>query len=784
MPGPSKRRGRRLWIIAACVAVLLLLAWAYANKWFGLAARPPAARTSIAVLGFQDLSGGPNTAALSQAVSAGLTAEIGIGRGLRVISGEQAARLELDLNLSPTRLYSRHALSLIHQNTGASLIVWGRYAASVAPGQTGHVLLNIFIENVNSGNIAASIQRDGNANDLPALIVASAADLRAKLGLPEWTRQEQPFTRTVLPSSSGALTLYAAGLEDLYTWKYEAACGLFEKVIASDSSYAPARAALARALWERGYTQQAISEVRTALNLSHTLPPEQRLLVESEYYEIESEWSKALDVYRNLFGSYPDNIDYGLSVAGLEHGSEALQTIEALRRLPLPLRADPRIDSQKAKIELDLHDYPAARLAAEAAVIKARERSAQAVLANALLIQGHAERMLAQRPRAVALYREARSIARILGDRLTQTTCTRSLADIALETGELTVAATGYSQALEVGRSVASLRIVASSAAGLGHVRLEQGNLAQADRYLEQSLDLMRQQQSYLDIPIEETYLGELFLRRGELQKSSQFISGALNALANTRGRAEIEALNALARVRLEQGNLAAAFQTVNEALQIANELSDKYPLARVLLLAGRVARERAALNQARQQYAKALAIFSKLGIGAGVAEARLGIAHLDLAEHDAAAASLARNARVDFQREDRISRAFAARAIEAQADLTERRTAAAEAVLRPALRQNIQDRLVADLVRTVAARIQAANGRRARAIAELNAVIADTSRLGLIRDRFEAELALAAIQPSNPATAHLASEAAHNGFTEIANRASALRPPDDARVP
>jgi tetratricopeptide (TPR) repeat protein len=783
MPDSPKRRHRRFWIAVGCTAAAVVFAWAYLTKGFGLAAGPPLARTSMVVLGFENRSGSLDTARLSEAFTMGLAGELGIGRELRVVSGEQAARLRLELKLNATDSYPARVLSRIRENTGADFVLYGRYSTDTAPGQNGPIRLNIVVLGAKSGNIAASIQRSGNANDVGALVLASANEIRAKLHLPELPNAEQRFTRTVLPSSSEALALYAAGLEDLYTWKYQEACRLFEKAIASDPSYALAHAGLARALWERGYLQRAIAEIRDALNLSRELPREQWLLVESEYYEIESEPSKALDANRTLFKLYPDNIDYGLSVARLQSGTEALGTLDALRRLPVPLGADPRIDALKAKIEIGLHDYSAARLAAEAAVIKSRERSAQVVLADALLTQGQTERMLAQRPRAAALYHQAESISGRLGDHGTETECMRSLADIDLEAGELTVAGKSYSQALDVGRSVGSLRIVASSAAGLGHVRLEQGNLAQAERFLEQSIDLLRNQESYVDIPIQETHLAELFLRRGELQKSSEFIGDALNTLKNTRGRPEVEALAVLARMRLVQGNLESASEMVNEARQISKELSDKYPLARILLAAGRLAREKAAFSQARQQYGKAVVIFSKLGVSAGIAEARLGLAQLDLAEHNApAAASLAHETTVEFEREGRMSSALAARAIEAEADVMENRIAAAEAALRPALKQRIQDRLAADLVHIVAARVQAARGRRARAIAELNSVIADTSRLGLVRDRLEAELAFAAIEPSFN-TSHLISEATHDGFTQIANRAKALRPADDARA-
>ncbi len=737
MPRPPRRR-RRFWLAAACVALAVLLGWG-AERWFGAAGRPQA-RTSIAILGFQDLSPQAGAAGISQALSVGLGAELGIGQDLRIASGQRVARLKLELGLHTPGAYKKHALALVRENTGADLAIWGQYANSAAG-------LNIVVAETRSGTIAASIQQSGSANDLPKLIAAAAAAIRAKLDLPRLSDREQAFTRTVLPANSESQRLYAEALEDFYVWKYEPAAGLFLKAIAGDSSYAPAYAGLARARYQQGDTQRAISRIRQALHLSGNLPREQQLLVESEYYRMESEWSKARDAYRTLFQLYPDHLDYGLAAAALESGTQALKAINALRRLPAPMRGDPRIDVLKAEAETGLRDYPAARLAAQAAVIKARERSAHSVLARALLLQAQAERTLGQMKRAVALYEKAQHIGAGLGDRGTQTEGMRGRAAIAADAGELTDAASLYARALKIGRATKSQRIAAVSSAGLGRVRLDQGNLSQAAQLLNQSLALLRRQQVFTAIPPEEIDLAELYLRLGKLRQSSQYIHDALKALVNTRGRSEVEALAVFARLQVEKGKISAAARTVNQALQISNELSDKYSPARILLTAGYVAREQGSFGQSRRRYEKALHSFSKLRLSAGVAQARLGLARLAVDEgKGASAASLAHQARIVFDTEGRTGAAAAARAIEAEGNLLRNRTAEAEAILRPVLRQHIQDRLVADLVGTAAARLEAQQGKKAHAAARLKTIIARAKRLGLVRDRLEAQRALAKI--------------------------------------
>lgn len=764
--------------MAACIVVALLLGWGLA-LWLGRAGTPQA-RESIAVLGFQNLSTGATGSDSAQALAVGLAAELGIGRDVRVASPERVARLKL-LHGMPSP--GKKSLALLRENTGADFAVWGQFT-----NVNRALRLNIVVAQTRLGTVAASIQENGSANDLQSLAIAVAAEIRAKLHLRRLSSEEQPFAHSVLPANSDTLRLYAMALDDLHLWKYQSASDLFGKVIASDPSYPLGYDGAARALFELGDTQQAISRIQQALRLSDNLPQEQRLLVEAHYYNIESEWSKALEVYRRLFQMYPDHLDYGLEAARLETGTQALNTLAALGRMPEPMRSDPRIDILKATVDIDLRKYPDARLAAETAAIKARQRSAPDVLAGALVLQARAERMLGQLKRADALYAQAQHIGALPGDHVVQTEGIRGQASIASDTGELRAAASLYAQALEIGRAAQSPRIQAPSSAGLGRVRLEQGDLAQAGQLLDQSLALMYKQQAYALIPPGKTDLAELYLRRGELQKSGQCIDDALKALANTRGRPEVEALAVFARLRVEQGQVPAAAQAVGQALQISSELSDKYSPARILLTAGYLAREQGSLADAHKQYAKALHSFSMLRLSSGAAESRLGLARVALDEGNGSlAASLARQARAEFEKEGRADSTASARAVEAAADLLRNRVAAAQSVLQPALRQHIQDRLTADLVEITAARVEARRGNRRNAIAKLRTICARAAHDGLIRDRLEAQLALAQIDPHFSAKEFIA-EAARSGFQGIANRAEDARQPrasgKRARVP
>jgi tetratricopeptide (TPR) repeat protein len=72
------------------------------------------------------------------------------------------------------------------------------------------------------------------------------------------------------------------------------------------------------------------------------------MLVEGNYYESLAQHDKATSTYHALFVLFPDSVDYGLQLVTAPrmggHGSQSVETIAQLRRLPAPVSDDPRID--------------------------------------------------------------------------------------------------------------------------------------------------------------------------------------------------------------------------------------------------------------------------------------------------------------------------------------------------------------------------------------------------------------------------------------------------------
>ena len=87
-------------------------------------------RRSVAVLGFKNASGSPESAWLSTAFSEMLTTELAAGGKLRMIPTEDIAQTKLNLSLPETDSYNSATLRRVYKNLGSDLVVVGSYVES------------------------------------------------------------------------------------------------------------------------------------------------------------------------------------------------------------------------------------------------------------------------------------------------------------------------------------------------------------------------------------------------------------------------------------------------------------------------------------------------------------------------------------------------------------------------------------------------------------------------------------------------------------------------------
>src|SRR5271155_3139965 len=384
---------RKYWLTAALVLLLVggaiysfrLRSPRPADKAVAVGTEtPPRIRRSVAVLGFRNLPGHPEDNWLSPAFTEMLNTELAATGALRMVPGEDVARVKRELPLPDEDSLAKATLERLRINPGADVVVLGSYTPLSGSGDK-RIRLDVRVQDTVRGETISEQSFTGSEANLFELATQAGQALRQSLGIGSASTQASLQARAALPSNQEAVRFYAEGQERLWAFDYIHARDLLAKAVAADPTYPLAHAALADAWFHLGYASKARAEIERARTLSGHLGPEDRLLIDGQFYATIQDRTRAIDAYRQLFTQFPDNLDYGLRLADEQRWvspTDALHTLDTLRHLPLPSSDDPRLDYMEARSWVNT-DVVKARAAARHAIEKGNAQGLQLFVARA-----------------------------------------------------------------------------------------------------------------------------------------------------------------------------------------------------------------------------------------------------------------------------------------------------------------------------------------------------------------------------------------------------------------
>ena len=703
-------------------------------------------RRAVAVLGFRNLPGLPEDNWLSPAFSEMLNTELSSDGALRMVPGEDVARVKRELPIPDEDSLAKATLRRLRINPGADVVILGSYTALPGAGDK-RIRLDVRVQDTARGETIAEKSFTGSEGNLFELAAEAGESLRQSLGISSASSQANLQARAALPSNGTAIRFYAEGQQRLWAFDYGHARDLLEKAIVADPDYPLAHAALADAWNHLGYSAKARSEIEHARALSQRLGLEDRLLIDGQYYSTIQDRTRAIDAYRQLFTQYPDNLEYGLRLADEQrwvNPKDALQTLVTLRHLPSPSSDDPRIDYVEAHSWVN-NDVVKTRAAAQRAIEKGNAQGLQLFVARAygILCQ------IGDGNSTAHDCDNARKSYTAVGDRDNAARTTSDFAIVYYEQGDFDRAEAMYREAIKVFRQTGDLEGVTTASANLGDISLARGNLTEAARSL------------------------------------SEAIPGYKEMLDKDGVSLTLADLAKIARLR---GDLKAALTGYEEARTIALEIDDKRSVAYALAGTGDVLADQGDLQAARKAYQESLALCKELGDKQAVAETELALARLSLEEgHAADAETVIRKCVEQFHQDGQADDEVAARDILMQALLVQGKfgEAAQEKNASQALvakSTNLLNRLQFDLV---SARVELASGHLESSRTQLERTLQTARDHYLLGVELETHLALAQLKkkldPNAEPHADLVAlqKLAHEkGFDLIANKAKSVLNP------
>jgi DNA-binding winged helix-turn-helix (wHTH) protein/tetratricopeptide (TPR) repeat protein len=707
-------------------------------------------RSSIAVLGFKNLSSRKHDDWLSTAITQMLSTELAGGDKTRIIPEEIIARVKQDLGLKEKDSYARDTLRDLRMRLGSDYVVAGSYMA--VGDNSGQVRMDLRLQETISGDTLTSIAVSGKQSEIFDLVARAGGEMRAKLGSTVPPEGDVDW-RTVLPSNPEAARLYSEGLAHIRVSENLAATDSLQKSLTIEPGFALGHAALADAWATLGYDSRALASAQKALSLSNGLPEDERMEIQGRYYELNRDWTGAIGVYRHLWQDFPDDLESGLKLAATEivagNLNDASGVLSNLRSLPAPSGNDPRIDLTEASIAARRADYKRQQMLAEQAAAKAQSSGARLLLARAKLVQGWALDDQSHLKQAAEADSTAQQIYEQAGDRDGTATALNDLGIVIRKQGDLAGARTKFEESTADFRQIGDENGLGGALTNLGEVYRAEGDLGRAEGVYREALEIFqklgRKDNEYAAMD----NLGGVLYQRGNFRGASKFFENLLDVRQAAGDKLGV----ALAKTNLAdalrvQGETDRAAGLYEQALKTLQEIGDRSTAAAVALSLAKTMIVKNNFAAARRILRESLATNEEIGAKGDAALDRVMLSRVALLERHPDQFDGSVDAAIDeLKKQNRGADEIEARALQGEALLARGMTVEAEQTLEKAKRIQAADWLARFHLDTAFARLESAKGNDTKARRTLAAALAGAQETRCVVCQLEVRAALSQLE-------------------------------------
>lgn len=596
----SRIRAKKLLKVAAvCAFVLLIMLVAY--LWIGR--KPPGiptpsevARRSVAVLYFENLTGDKNLEHWSKAISELLIADLSQSKYIHVLSTDRIVNILQDLNMTDVQSYSSEDLKKVAEKGGAKNILKGSYTkagenlrihASLQEGRTGKL-------------IGPTETVEGVGEDsLYSMVDELTHRIKTKLELSEEEIAEDfdSDVGKIFTASQDALKYYIDAKQYYQEGKFEKSNEALEEAIDIDPGFLIAYKRISENYHYLDKIDQAKKYARMALSLmdQERVSVREQYLIEGWAFTIlEDNNEKAIETYKTLLQTYPDdedgNIYLGAIYRNMEEWDLAIERFEKVLNVNPVSAVDNFIFIYKA-----LGSYDKAREILRAYKHFYKESSFLSWMSDIYFAEGRIDLALREAEVALALVPEVDNT------------------DLIRLTGNIYHTQNNFLKAEEAYRQLLRKSISQSQILGrfwLGHLYLSQGKYDKCSEEVlvgmenSKKLDLKWSQTEYM------LFLAYLYIQKKQYSEALDMLIQAEEIAAdNNLVEAKIIAIHFRGLTYLKMNKMNEAKNTAEELKQYVEKTGIQKFMRYYHHLKGTIAQEEGRLRQSIDNFEISLSL-------------------------------------------------------------------------------------------------------------------------------------------------------------------------------
>src|SRR5258706_1533742 len=231
-----------------------------------------------------------------------LRTDIGKSVHLHIVSSNWLQEILRDLRIASDSNLDPSTVRRLASFSNAETVVWGQYLK-----YGNEIRFDATLEDLTRQRSIALKAAAPGEDSLLAAVEALADEVRSNLALASDAIKELQ-AKAVRPSSTSvqALRYFDEGLQLARQGKHADALKSFEAATREDSDFALAYSKLGQEYGALGYDDNAQRISRKAVELSESLPPQERYVILASHAGLGNDNARAIEAYENLVKVLPD----------------------------------------------------------------------------------------------------------------------------------------------------------------------------------------------------------------------------------------------------------------------------------------------------------------------------------------------------------------------------------------------------------------------------------------------------------------------------------------------